>query len=191
MGNNKKSKLTFLDPTSKITYEVDSNEEIQFFEWLIEAKTLGIVLDYKYQPESFKLTDKMTYIPLFDNKKNKEKHLLAEHVYTADFKIVFDFKYGQKLSKKFKISKENLDQNGNIIVYVDVKGGFMSNGSGRSFSINQKIVYMLHHIYINKVVPKEFFLDLGCPVKLFMTAKTNKPSKVFAGYPTIESIFNA
>jgi hypothetical protein len=72
MGNNKKSKFTFLDPTSEIKYEVDSNEEVQFFEWLVEARSLGIVLDYEYQPESFKLTDKMTYVPLFDNKKNKE-----------------------------------------------------------------------------------------------------------------------
>lgn len=190
MGKNKKSKFVFFDEFLNLNIEVDSQEEYQFYTWIIEAKKLNIVLDYKYQPESFLLTEKFSYVPLFNNPKNKEKHLLADHLYTADFKLVFNYKYGELLSKYFKISKNNLNSDGNIEVFIDVKGGFMNNGSGRSFSINQKMVYDKYKILINKLVPKDFFLKLGCPKKLFFTEKTHKKSKVFETYPTIESIIN-
>ena len=193
MGKNKKSTIKYFDEILSKEYMVDSNEELQFFHWIDEARKFGIVLDYEYQPESFKLIEKTTYIPVFQQdqkKKPKEKHLLAEHVYTADFKLTLNKEYGSILSKAFKISEKNLNEDGNIVVYIDVKGGFLSNGSGRSFSINQKLVYMKYGIYVNKVFPKDFFEICGCPIRLFTTAKTNKPSKVFENYPTISKIFN-
>lgn len=190
MGKNKKSKLIFFDENLNQNIEVDSQEEYQFYNWIIEAKKLNIILNYNYQPESFLLTEKTQYIPLFNNPKNKEKHLFAEHIYTADFKIVCDYKYGELLAKYFKLSTNNINSDGNIEIFIDVKGGFMSNDSGRSFSINQKLVFEKYKIYINKLIPKDFFLKLGCPTKLFYTEKTHKKSKVFENYPTIESIIN-
>ena len=188
MGKNKRSKLTFFDKFKNETIEIDSIEEYQTYCWIIEAKDLGIVKDYVYQPESFMLTEKFTYIPLYNNPKQKEKHLLADHVYTADFKILFDQKYGEQLSREFKLSN-NCIKDGNIEVWIDVKGGFMRNDSGRSFSINQKLVYDKHKIFVQKFVPRDAFKTLGCPEVLFFTAKTKKPSKVFEGYKKIsESI---
>ena len=191
MGKNKKSKKIFFDEFLNSNIEIDSQEEYQFYNWIIEAKKMNIILDYIYQPNSFLLTEKTLYTPLFNNPKNKEKHLFAEHIYTADFKIIIDYKYGEIFSKYFKLSKNNLNADGNIEIYIDVKGGFMSNDSGRSFSINQKLVYEKYKILISKLVPKDFFLKLGCPKNLFFTEKTHKKSKVFENFPTIESVFNA
>ena len=85
MGKNKRSTVTFFDEIRNENIEVDSNEEWYFYSWVIECKKLGIVLDYEYQPKEFLLTDKFKYVPAFGNPKKKEKHLLADHVYTADF----------------------------------------------------------------------------------------------------------
>ena len=189
MGKNKKSKLIFFDERLNKNVEIDSQEEYQFYTWIMEAFKLNIILEYVYQPQSFVLTEKIRYVPLFNNPKYKEKHLLAEHVYTADFKIVCDYKYGEVLSDYFKLSANNVDKDGNIVIYIDVKGSFMSNGSDRAFSINQKMVFDKYNIFINKVVPKDSFLKLGCPLKLFYTERTHKKSKVFENYPTIRERF--
>lgn len=189
MGKNKKSEIVFFDEFRQENINVDSQEEFQFYCWIIQAKKMGIVLDYVYQPESFLLTEKQTYVPLFNNPKNKEKHLFAEHIYTADFKIIVDYKFGDKLSSYLKIFKNNLDESGNIEIWLDIKGGFMSNGGGRSFSINQKLVYEKHGIYVNKLVPRDFFMKCGCPDRLFLTEKTKKPSKVFSECPRMVEVF--
>ena len=141
MGKNKKSTVTLKDYIyGKESVEVDSNEEYYVYHWIMEAYVAGIVKVYEYQPKEFQLTDKFKYVPAFGNPKKKEKHLLADHVYTADFRIVFNKLFGEKLSEYFKIPLEAIDANGDAVVYIDVKGGFMMHGSDRTFSIHQKIV---------------------------------------------------
>lgn len=190
MGKNKKSEIVFFDEFRQENINVDSQEEFQFYCWIIQAKKMGIVLDYVYQPDSFLLTEKRTYVPLFDNPKDKEKHLMAEHIYTADFKLTIAKDKAKILAKYLKIAKTDVDgENGNVVVWLDIKGGFMSNGGGRSFSINQKLVYDKHGIYVNKLVPRDFFVKCGCPDRLFLTEKTKKPSKVFAECPRMVEVF--
>lgn len=190
MGKNKRSTITFFDELKNESIEVDSNEEWYFYSWIIEAKKLGVVLDYEYQPKEFLLTEKFKYVPAFGNPKKKEKHLLADHVYTADFRIVFNSLYGEKLSEYFKIPIEAIDANGNVVVFVDVKGGFMMHGSDRTFSIHQKMVWDKYKTYIQKIVPEDLFKKLGAPEAAKYTIKTKKPTAKYAvGSKSVKEAF--
>lgn len=189
MGRNKKSNVEVLDEFTSTKVTVDSNEEYYIYQWAMECKKLGIIKEYVYQPESFHLTDKFTYVPLFGNVKCKEKHLLQDHIYSADFKFVFDMKYGEKLAQYFKIGQQSVNKDGDIEVWVDVKGTFQRFGGDRSFSINQKLVYDKHKIYVQKITPKECFAILGAPHAARYTIKKKSVSHVFDGYNYIETVF--
>lgn len=76
------------------TYMLDSNEEWCMFNWIKEMKEHGLLLDYIYQPPSYELSPKYEYVP-YPSKANKKgemksKFLMHPHIYTADFKLVFD-----------------------------------------------------------------------------------------------------
>lgn len=190
MGKNKRSTVVFFDEIRNESVEVDSNEEWYFYSWLIECKKLGIVLEYEYQPKEFLLTEKFKYVPAFGNPKKKEKHLLADHVYTADFRIVFNKLHGEKLSEYFKIPIEAIDANGDAIVFVDVKGGFMMHGSDRTFSIHQKMMWDKYKIYVQKIVPEDLFKKLGTPEAAKYTIKTKKPTTKYAvGSKSVKEAF--
>lgn len=75
-------------------------------------------------------------MPLANNPKNKEKHLLAEHIYTCDFRITLDVKYLDIYSKVFKVSRSDLCSSGDVVVYIDIKGGFNLHGGDRLMSIH-------------------------------------------------------
>ena len=77
-----------------------------------------------------------------------------------------------------------------ITLVVDVKGTFMSNDGGRSFSINQKLMMAVHNIYVQKFVPKVAFKKLGVPKRCTTTMKSGKASKVFKGYNFVETTLN-
>lgn len=189
MGKNKRHTVTFFDAIKNESIEVDSNEEWYVYSWIIEAKKIGIVIDYEYQPKEFLLTNKFSYVPAFNNPKQKEKHLLADHVYTADFKIVFNSIYGELLSNYFKIPIEALDNNGNATVFIDVKSQFNRFGGDRTFSIHQKMVWDKYKIFVQKVIPEEMFVKLGMPAEAKYTIKTKKPTTKFVGCKTISNIF--
>lgn len=190
MGKNKRSTVTFFDEIRNENVEVDSNEEWYFYSWLIECKKLGIVLDYEYQPKEFLLTEKFKYIPAFGNPKKKEKHLLADHVYTSDFRIVFNKLYGEKLSEYFKIPIEAIDANGDAVVFVDVKGGFNRFAGDRNFSIHQKMMWDKYKIYVQKIVPEDLFKKLGTPEAAKYTIKTKKPTAKYAvGSKSVKEAF--
>lgn len=191
MGKNKKSTVTLEDYVyGKENVEVDSNEEYYVYHWIMEAYVAGIVKEYEYQPKEFQLTDKFKYIPAFGNPKQKEKHLLADHVYTADFRIVFNKSFGEKLSEYFKIPLEAIDANGDAVVYMDVKGGFNRFAGDRNFSIHQKMVWDKYKIYVQKVVPEELFKKLGTPDAAKYTIKTKKPTAKYAvGSKSVKETF--
>lgn len=189
---NKKSTVVVNDYVHNMAnVEVDSSEEYYVYHWLMEAMKLGIVVDFEYQPEAFLLTDKAKYIPAFGNPKQKEKHLLADHVYTADFKVLFNATHGEKLSEYFKIPIEAVDVQRNIAtVVIDVKGGFMLHGGDRTFSIHQKLVWEKYKVYVQKVVPEDLFKKLGMPEAAKYTIKTKKPTVKFVGCKKLEDFLN-
>ena len=176
------------------TYMLDSQEEWCMFNWIKEMKERGLLLDYVYQPEHYDLSPRYEYTPypvVKDKKGNvKTKFLMHPHVYTADFKLMFDANNLNLMSYLGQVFKLRLDDvnDGVLTLVVDVKGTFMSNDGGRSFSINQKLMMAVHNIYVSKFVPKEAFKKLGVPKRCTTTMKSGKASKVFKGMNFVETV---
>ncbi len=80
----------------------DSNEEIDTLNWLNEAASLGIIIDYVYQPPSLKLFEPVDYM----NVDGKKRCLFREHVYSPDFSIKFNPSKFPQLAREFKLSKD-------------------------------------------------------------------------------------
>ena len=176
------------------TYMLDSQEEWCMFNWIKEMKEHGLLLDYVYQPEHYDLSPRYEYTPypvLKDKKGNvKTKFLMHPHIYTADFTLKFDannLKLMEYLSQAFKLRLDDVND-GVLTLVVDVKGTFMSNDGGRSFSINQKLMMAVHNIYVQKFVPKLAFKKLGVPKRCTTTMKSGKASKVFKGMNFMETV---
>lgn len=144
-------------------YGFDSNEEADFYEWVKEAKGLGFVESFTYQPPSFVLFPGL--------KDARGKHLVREHVYTADFKIDFsDAWVGFRRARGMKV----FDKFDEREVYVDVKGGYGRFGGDRCFSVNQKWTFSKFGVYVWKVKPLEFFKRTWVPEACRLTRKTGK-----------------
>ena len=182
MGKNKRKQIDYFDSFHNIKLQLDSMEEVDTLDWLLEAQKLGLIVDWEYQPDSIGLFQSVNYI----NVDNKSRCLFRDHVYSPDFKIQFDPSKCTILAREFKLTKEQAQQSKFEIV-VDVKGTF--NKTERAFSLNQKWVYQKTGIYVYKLVPKEFFKKAGCPKACFITRKTGKKRKVYAGYKSISQIF--
>lgn len=120
----------------------------------------------------------------------KPKFLIAEHIYSPDFRLVLNEKYIDVFGTYFKLPKNQVDENNHPFVYLDIKGSFQRFGGDRSFSLNVKWVYQKYGIYVQKVIPKEAFKKLGVCHDLLFTQKTKKPSKKYSGFPSIKSKFN-
>ena len=176
------------------TYMLDSQEEWCMFNWIKEMKERGLLLDYVYQPEHYDLSPRYEYTPYpvktDKNGEFKKKFLMHPHVYTADFILRFDARNIQLMAYLAQVFKLRLDdvQDGVLTLVVDVKGTFMSNDGGSSFSINQKLMMAVHNIYVSKFVPKEAFKKLGVPKRCTTTMKSGKASKVFRGMNFMETV---
>ena len=184
MGKNTRRQIQHKDDFHNVEIGCDSVEECDFIDWCSEAAQLKIIDDFEYQPQSIKLFEAANYIDW----KGKSRSLLREHVYSPDFKITFNPKSYQTLVKEFKLPHKAL-QESTFQVYLDVKGEFQRGDGGRSFSINQKWVYQKTGIYVQKIVPKDFFKTCGCPQSCFKTRKTGKTRKAFAECKSISEVF--
>lgn len=180
MGKNKRRTISVYDSVHSVQLECDSVEEVDFIQWCIEAVGQNILKDFRYQPDSFKLSDSISYLTV----DGKSRCLFREHVYSPDFILTFEPNKYLALAKEFKVTLQQL-QNNTIDVYIDVKGTFAKSDGGRSFSINQKWTYDKHGIYVYKLVPKDFFKLFGVPEACRLTAKTKKPRKMYLGYKNI------
>lgn len=102
MGKNKRKQIEYFDGFHNCKLMCDSNEEIDTLNWLNEAASLGIVIDYVYQPESLKLFDPVDYV----NVDGKRRSLFREHVYSPDFLVKFNPSKFPLLAREFKITKD-------------------------------------------------------------------------------------
>ena len=75
-----------------------------------------------------------------------------------------------------------------IVVWVDIKGAFNRNGGDRIFSVHQKLVYEKFKIFIHKIVPKDFFTQLGI-AKGCLKTPTGRASKIYTNYNFIDKVF--
>jgi len=160
--------------------KMDSQEEMDFHEWLLDAERAGLVRYIKYHPWPFGLSEKVSTMV---EKKLKtktslvEKFLLHPHEYTPDFSFEWD-----PVVKLFFTNR--------ILTWVDVKGGFGRHGDAKQFSINQKWVYQKHGIYINKVVPEKLFLKTWVPEACRYTPKKRDLIKKYANALTLNEYLN-
>jgi len=123
------------------TDQFKSDEELYFSWWLDELNEKGIVLNWKYEYQTYCLS------PCIKEMINgKEKTLLAEHYYTPDFHIVWNIGYSKKLGVR-------LQSEGMFSSVVDIKGKYTRNFNDTAFPINQKWMYDKLGIYVDKIVP--------------------------------------
>lgn len=157
-------------------YKFDSKEELDVFEWILEAKEYGFIDEYEYQPKSF---------TLFDGIKNqKGKYVVRPHVYTADFKIVFSDKWVEfRKNNKIRI----FDKFDEKTVYIDVKGSWSKYDDGRSFVINFKWTLSKFGIYVWKIIPLKLFEKTWLPKRCVFTRKTHKVSAKYSKLLTFEN----
>ena len=184
MSKNKRRQFECYDSFHDKMLECDSIEEQDFIAWCCEAAKLKVIKDFIYQPESIQLFDATNYVDAI----GKKRSLFRQHVYSPDFCIIFDPRSSQALCKQFKTTYEQASLSESS-AYLDVKGTFQRNGSGRSFSLNQKWVFQKTGIYICKLVPQDFFKECGCPQECFYSKKQKKPRKMYLGFKTIAQAF--
>ena len=166
-----KVKPTIFDPNLNQTITLDSNEECEFYHWLLEGHSKGLVKTYNYHIRSYPLTPKQTYVHLQSLKtKSKEviKTLFQPHEYTPDFIVEFTDKFFNTFDKTLLTSIPYVSKNPFVI---DIKGQFARNGGAREFSINRKLMYHFHNIYVHKVIPEEFFKVTWLPNECKFTLK--------------------
>jgi hypothetical protein len=155
--------------------ECASAEEYWYSKWLDKLIEEGYVESYEYQVP-IAVIDDVSISPLWK---------LNGINYTADFKIYWtskalgvffttekglpDVKLRASDSKRLHYAtalnyieeKDGVDVNGVMYwSYVDVKGKFAgkNNNSAITFPLVQKMIYKLHNIYVQKIVP---FAALG------------------------------
>ena len=154
------------------TDKMKSEEEKDFYHWLLELKYYGYISEIRYEPESFVLAEdvKIQVIKQLKTKQLiKEKTLLHRHEYTPDFVFV--------LERPLPVQ---VFYPGQGILYVDTKGTFDRFKSVREFSINQKWMLDKHKIYVNKIIPKKLFKKTFVPLKC-----RGVTGKRFSGFPAV------
>ncbi len=181
MGKNKRKQIEFFDSFHNQTLQCDSDEECDFIAWLLEAQQLGVAVDFKYQPQTYVLSEAVKYT----NAAGKQRTLLREHVYSPDFEVMFNPTNFKKLAEELHLSEEQAKQN-SFTACIDVKGTFAKADAGRTFAINQKWLMQRHNVYVCKIVPKDFFQKFGVPQACILTKKTKKPRKMFLGCPQMD-----
>ena len=165
-----------------------SKEEIYFSWYLddIKDKTKSI----KYEPFSMEVIPKKTK-EFFDLKKDKNRDcfFLNKLSYTPDF--VIEWNYETMFSKqgikdlwceydirRFKDKKEIYYDNLEYISYIEIKGGHSKHNTNL-FPVKQKIIYDRLGIYVQKIVPKNFFKAINYyPERYLLTDGGQKKRKL-------------
>ena len=165
--------------------DMKSEEERNFYAWLLEAERHGLIGDIEYhgskkapyKPHTFILSERTTTtetVRLKSGKeKTKEKFLLGKHGYTPDFTFTVPNRFTRALCPP--TGK----------VWVDTKGTY-NRGEG-SFSINKKWVFQRFNVFINKVVPEKLFRKTWVPERARLTPVKREPVKKYRGVPDIRA----
>jgi hypothetical protein len=141
-----------------------SDEEYYFYHYCCELKENGYIKNVEYQKTKWVLLDKV----LATTVKGKNRTLLRELTYTADYTIEWEDKGIELLCSEVDTYDHNkffIHSNG--ISEVDTKGTFSSNNSDITFPIVQKILYSIHGVYVNKIVPMSTKKKAGLLEKTF------------------------
>jgi len=193
--------------------EFESNEEMYFSWWLDELKKHGYITLLKYQPKSFKLFDGAT-IGFIEQLKTKTKErtvkLLVGHEYKADFLIYWSKELHKKLYvgyndiltqsvKSYPIIANYSSERDLYYSVIDVKGNYNQNDAWRRFAIDQKWVFQIHHIYVQKIIThpqvnkkgqiipaNALFPTTFLPERFKTTDKSGGPRKIRYKYKSLD-----
>lgn len=159
----------------------DSIEEWEFGQWCEEAKEIGLLDLYLHHPPAFPLSERKS---LFIEKKLKTKtkmveiFLLHPHEYTTDYQLHVNIEAWNKAGMP-QDPKLVLAPDGSL--FCDIKGGFSPYHDAKQFAINQKWVMEKYAIYINKIVPEDWFRRTFVPQAVSVTWKTGKIRDKYRG----------
>lgn len=163
-------------------YEFKSNEEQMFADWLDEAKNVGFVNSWTYEPSSFLLIPAKTYVEVVKTKtktKKVDKNLHLQCTYTPDFCVQFTESGKQAFEIAFKKTFGTRD---GLEHYFDTKGLFdKRQGDGRFFSVIQKLMFLVHGIWVEKVIPKTLFEKTYAPENVIWMKSRKVPTKTKIG----------
>lgn len=190
----KKSKVHF----NYRDIECDSKEETDVLKYLFELQDVGIIKSIS-RAESFVLSGKrvISYQIIKQLKKSskiidKEHILIREHIYTPDFKVIFDQTKDMKFLWTLGISGPNnlpffynTYENGYPVVYIEVKPQFDQNNMSRLFKVSQKWMYEKYKLFVNLIIPTKLFESTFTPKEYFFTP-TGKQKKINFKTRTLE-----
>ena len=177
----------------------DSQEELEFNEWLREARSLDLVATFIHHPPAFKLSPRVSYPALKQLKtkvKEVEAFLFHPHEYTPDFEVVLTGKGIRLLQDKGLLiwPPPRVMQGARPLgldsdhMFIDVKGGFSRFHDDKPFSINQKWVFDKYGIYVYKVIPEKWFKKSWIPLMALTSPKKGKIRDKYRGCNTINEI---
>lgn len=184
-----------------------SGEEKFVYWYLMEAREAGYINEIVHQPKASTIIPEVVYSikkQLKTKSKTIEKTLIQPLTYQPDFAI-----YWNKSARGIFIPMDNEDYKGypfyanykDKIFYsiIDVKGNYSQNDSHRRFSIEQKIIYYIKNVYVQRIIPVPVISKSGkikfadaifycsfLPRKYTLTDKTKKPRKINFKYKTLE-----
>lgn len=153
--------------------KVKSKEELFFIFWLEKLKENGFILNWKYEPQYFVLSEKKTYKTV-EYKKTKIKyndtHLLKKTIYTPDFLFNATEKFMEinhnlliyNIPENFYCGKKSIDET-QLKFFIDTKGTFNRFKSNSDFSLRQRWLYDRYGYYVNKVEIDELFKNTFVP----------------------------
>lgn len=183
--------------------EFKSNEEWHFYQWALEAIEIGIIGNLKYLPWTAQLAKKEHInlpAPTKKDKKKTRKYILFQPcTYTPDFILqVKPFNnplIKQNLIPVMGMVNPNAPQEvqrylpshlGDVLI-IEVKGTYsLKHKSDQTFPILRKWLFYHSGMFVNKVVPKNFFKKTWCPQSLRLTEVKKDICKTWIGYPTKE-----
>jgi hypothetical protein len=151
-----------------------SEDELELFHWLTEAREHGLIERFAYQSPTWQLSEPVIetieqYGKRGQKIKPRTRVLLKGVTYTADFHVV-----GAKPAVP-------------ISEYVDVKPKFTRRDSeAAKFSLIRKWLYQRHGALVQSVVPYELFCKTFAPAETRLTPKRSKPRSGYADLPTVE-----
>lgn len=151
--------------------EFDSAEEEAFYNWCLEAKSLGLITKIKYQEPVINILEKKYYI---EEKQLKTKIKKSERVlcnglsYTPDFYIEGDLSL-------FHTTKNKLLKFNNYYL-IDIKGSFLGGDRATKFNLLQKVIYEINGEWINRLIPNDFFKVAWLPMPYKETHRNKRGS---------------
>lgn len=145
-----------------------SNEEKYFFWYLEELLKNGYVESYEFQPDPAEIIPKKTY-QVIKHLKTKDKIVEKTIFQSLDYQPDYILQWSSKGEGIFFTTKDGEDPfafpfyvaKDKMRSIIDVKGTFNQNNMHRIFSIQQRMIYHLHGIYVQKIITAPSVSKIG------------------------------